>query len=506
MSVMIKKILQVILLAAICFSFGIPTGQAGAAAAQADYIPTLLTPADSSRVQTTRPAFTWTEVAGATGYKLKISTSPDFIGWAYEFNLKTTEYEPTFDFPDEKTIYWKVKPIGIIPSVYSDAFTFQSASPTVAPEMDRPVDGDYVSSLTPILRWQAVEHAVEYRLQLASDPDFTMQMTETSSVSTLYLIEQPLQYNQTWYWRVRAADADGDLSKWSPTRSFHTGMASPALIEPVDGAVIHTTRPTFTWEAVKGATSYQLFVSLDGTFSEGTRSWSLTETSFTPREDLYRGYTLYWRVIAVGEGTSASPTFEFESADPPSTPVLISPANSALLSTNTPRLVWSRVNRASHYEVEIATTPNFTGDVQQFSTPDADNEFTIPLENQIPPNSMIYWRVRSVSDNDDQSAWTKPLLFRTPNATPSIVTPPNGTTVDSPTPLFKWLPVTGAESYTVQISTSPTFDVATINLKSEQTEVQVSRPLAANTTYFWRVRANGVNPGLWSENQTLTTR
>jgi beta-glucosidase-like glycosyl hydrolase len=90
-----------------------------------------------------------------------------------------------------------------------------------------------------------------------------------------------------------------------------------AVTAPANGAMItHTRRPTFSWAAVTGATSYKLFVnitrndydwmapgSLLDRFSE---VGSTTGTSFTLTQDLPDRWTYKWYVVAQLAGGSTS--------------------------------------------------------------------------------------------------------------------------------------------------------------------------------------------------------
>src|SRR5699024_8390459 len=39
---------------------------------------------------------------------------------------------------------------------------------------------------------------------------------------------KPLQSDQTYYWKVRVRNRDGQWSSWSKTASFHTGLMNPS--------------------------------------------------------------------------------------------------------------------------------------------------------------------------------------------------------------------------------------------------------------------------------------
>jgi hypothetical protein len=67
--------------------------------------------------------------------------------------------------------------------------------------------------------WQTVSDALMYRIQVATDVNFT-NIVESKVVSTNSATIQ-LGYTTTYYWRVRAINAI-NVSPWSETRSFTT--------------------------------------------------------------------------------------------------------------------------------------------------------------------------------------------------------------------------------------------------------------------------------------------
>jgi hypothetical protein len=75
-----------------------------------------------------------------------------------------------------------------------------------------------------------------------------------------------------------------------------------------------------------------------------------------------------------------------------------------------------------------------------------------------------------------------------------------------------WFKVTGATSYRVQISTSPTFATSIVDSTSSAfggtvTMHTVQTPLPANTMIYWRVNAtNSWGTGPWSTAWSFKTK
>lgn len=79
-----------------------------------------------------------------------------------------------------------------------------------------------------------------------------------------------------------------------------------ALVEPV-GKVVRTTRPTFRWRPLGGASSYTVAV-VDAKFNVVEQGSGLTATEWTPSQPLPRGAVYGWQVTALRDGKEvASP-------------------------------------------------------------------------------------------------------------------------------------------------------------------------------------------------------
>ena len=84
----------------------------------------------------------------------------------------------------------------------------------------------------------------------------------------------------------------------------------------------------------------------------------------------------------------------------------------------------------------------------------------------------------------------------------SLQNPANGASGISKAPLFDWSVTSGAQSYEIEIATSPTFGSTIIEKKSGLLipQYSLSNPLTESTLYFWRVRpVNECKVGDWSE-------
>ncbi|MCY1021855.1 Ig-like domain-containing protein [Pyxidicoccus sp. MSG2] len=94
-----------------------------------------------------------------------------------------------------------------------------------------------------------------------------------------------------------SAPASAGSLPWRSVASLPLAQCPPT--QPPVGHWPHdfvgTARPTFSWTAVSGATSYTLYV-LDPAENIIVRQTNLTQTSFTPTSDLPGGVLLRWKV------------------------------------------------------------------------------------------------------------------------------------------------------------------------------------------------------------------
>jgi hypothetical protein len=160
-------------------------------------------------------------------------------------------------------------------------------------------------------------------MQLSLDSAFTQVVgegTKTSTGGTVTMIvgsgATDINYSffpgTTYYWRVKVSAPL--TSKWSTTRSFAFESSNTfALVSPANGAYNVPVKPLYTWTESTGATSYEISLSDDPTFT--ILNWSHTTTNlfYQDTEDLKNNTTYYWRVRGVtGTGTSTTDASEYK--------------------------------------------------------------------------------------------------------------------------------------------------------------------------------------------------
>lgn len=182
-------------------------------------------------------------------------------------------------------------------------------------------------------------------------------------------------------------------------------------------------------------------------------------------------------------------------------PVLKSPISGTKnLNFKSSNFSWSSVELATSYHLQIAKSSNFLSvDYENLSV----NDTTLNVQDLL-PNQQYFWRVKAkagLSESDWTSAWN----FKTSIGTTSLLLPDSSSFNNSLTLTLSWEPISGANSYKVQLSTTPNFSQIDFDLTSNSTSREIVG-LSHNTKYYWRVAGVGSDgDGDWSGTWNFTT-
>jgi M6 family metalloprotease-like protein len=182
---------------------------------------------------------------------------------------------------------------------------------------------------------------------------------------------------------------------------------TPSLVSPVGGSAVESLRPMLDWSDVTGAT-YSIQYSRYSNFSSAT-SLTATSSSIRTSSNLAKNVTYYWRVRSTADGLNSTwRTGSFRSANPPSTPSLLSPANGAAVVALQPTLDWSNsTNYPAGYQVQVSSSSTFSSNVIDLNV--AGSNYAIP--SPLSSGATYYWRVRSFNGAWQYSNWSPVFRF-----------------------------------------------------------------------------------------------
>lgn len=426
------------------------------------------------------PTLQWGRVTGAASYDVEVSSSPTFASVVYSVdNTANRRAVPTVALPPGD-VHWRVRSVSASGQMSGWATTVLSVSRSAGPTPVSPADGDVLQQpFNPVvLNWHPVSGVQSYELEVDTASDFVEPGVVRDIQTTSYLIQNP-QPTTTFHWRVRGVYAGGSVTEWSTARSYSIpGLPQVASdsVTPADGSDL-VEDVVLDWDAVPGARDYDVRVSTDRDFSPSSTVYSATvvSTRYSPSVT-YDNNQYYWQVrardvrgnVRPWTDVQAIPLRTFE-RDWPDKPEVKSPLNSAdqppLAAGDPFYFQWGPVDHASHYELQLGTSLQFSpGTFTSCFTRAATYTPTGPVPS--PPNGgecmpvpgrTYYWRVRGLDgpngENDEGGVlgrWSDIHTFEYQPSRVRVTAPADGETV--PIPTLRWEAAQDAEKYRVVVT------------------------------------------------------
>ncbi|MFZ1082077.1 MAG: fibronectin type III domain-containing protein [Candidatus Kryptoniota bacterium] len=482
-------------------------------------VPSLVSPLNGSTKQPLSDTLSWSASTSASRYQVELSTSSGFSSTIINDSAVTTTSKTTGTLTENTTYYWRVQAINSAGSSgWSSVWSFTTLTAVTAPSVPSlisPLNGSTNQPLSDTLNWGASTNASRYQVELSTSSSFASTIINDSTITSTSRITGTLSGSTTYYWRVQAINSAGS-SGWSNIWNFTTLTSLsvpsvPSLVSPLNGATNLPLDDTLSWGTSLNATHYQVEVSDSSSFSSTVINDStITSTSRTTGA-LSEGTLYYWRVQAINAAGSSgwSTAWNFSTLTPvilPTVPFLISPPNG---STNQPladTLSWNPSPNASHYQVEVSTSPSFSSTIINDLTITSTSKITGALSGSTP----YYWRVQAIN-SAGSSGWSNIWSFTTltPVTVPTVpllVSPLNGSTNQPISDTLNWNSSQNVSRYQVEISTSSTFGSTIIDDSTITSTSKITGALSGSTTYYWRVQAlNSVGSSGWSNVWSFTT-
>ena len=428
-----------------------------------------------------RPTLKWNAVTGAAKYEVYRARSKD--GDYIKYSTVTgTSYTNISYIENGNTYYYKVRALksdgtaGAWSSIVSVTYKQTLPAPIVT--------GGNDAQGRPTLTWKAVTGAAKYEVYRArsKDGDYIKYSTVTG---TSYTNTSYIENGNTYYYKVRALDANGTAGAWSSVVSVTYKQTLPA--PTVTGGNDSQGRPTLTWKAVTGAAKYEVYRarSMNGDYIKYS---TVTGTSYTNTSYIEDGNTYYYKVRALdANGTAGawssivSVTYRAASTGTLSAPSVTGGKD----SQGRPTLTWKAVTGAAKYEVYRARSMN--GDYIKYSTVTGTSYTNT---SYIEDGNTYYYKVRALKSDGTAGAWSS-VVSVTYKQTLSAPTVTGGNDAQG-RPTLTWNAVTGAAKYEVYRARSKdgTYSKYSTTTGTAYTN---SSYLTSGATYYYKVRALKAN-------------
>lgn len=474
--------------------------------------PTLVDPPTNKVTNDSTPDLFWNAVSG-TGITYEVQVDDQTAFNSPEFSpaaTSLTQITVSPALPDGK-YSWRVRALNDlnVPGPWSlvRVFTIDTSDPA-APEVIGPLNNLITNDTTPTFSWKAVLGATSYRLDIATDENFTSFAPGGSGIVVIKspytpVVSNNLSNGQYW-WRVQALDAAGNQSDYTLGGTFTVSV----LKTPLNGVFTTDTTPTFTWNAVTGAT-YQLQVDNNEDFGSPLAITCLPTalTCTVPNATPLSFGTYYWRVNV--NGVPSLTWVVTVSPPPPLAPAIIVPKANAFTNDNTPTVSWKPVAGANLYEVQVDNDATFVSPI--FTRADVNTTYTTVTPSL--PDGIYSVRVRALNIYGSPSAWSKPIKFTVDTAAPAapaLTAPIMNAVLTDNTPVLSWKAVTGANRYRVELASDPSFLGGTFIINGAivaTTSYTVPNAVALeNGNYWWRIRSIDAAGNLGPASEVRTFR
>jgi hypothetical protein len=190
--------------------------------------PVLIGLRDDVMVRVATPEFGWSRPDGIDRYHLQVSREEAFSKlFLDESSYRGERYTPATGLAPGH-YYWRVASIDDAGArgPWSDASAFEYRAVPDAPAPEAPALGERVIDF----HWRDAGAGMRYQFQLDSEPGFDSPDLDRQTDVPAIAIERPVA--DEYFFRVRAIDATGYASPWSPTQSFTVSGSIWYLLAP----------------------------------------------------------------------------------------------------------------------------------------------------------------------------------------------------------------------------------------------------------------------------------
>ncbi|MBI4615900.1 MAG: matrixin family metalloprotease [Planctomycetes bacterium] len=407
---------------------------------------------------------------------------------AFSFNYQGSTSIATYTSGDGvHAVYWQADGSGMSASTLAVTWSWYSGSTAV--HFDMIFNGTH--------NWSANPASNQFDIQTVALHEFGHALGLGHSN-----VAGAVMYPSVGAGVVKRSPTADDISGAAAQYPSGTGSAPGMASQIAPSGTISSTTPTYTWNAVSGATSYELLVHPSGQPNPILSVQNIATTSYSTVTPLPGEASYYWWVRArnaAGTGPWSN-TFQFTiSAPTPGMPSQISPIGPT--SVNPPVLTWNAAANATKYEILVNQINGQANIVTQTNIQGT----TFTPANPLPAGFSYYWWVRGWNGTKS-GLWSNTVSFSfstTVLGTPTTIAPTG--TISTGTPTFSWNAAANATSYDLLVNQSGgASGIISVNA-IVGTSYQHATALPAGSSYAWFVRArNGGAVGSWSASTSFT--
>ncbi|HEU5291428.1 MAG TPA: T9SS type A sorting domain-containing protein [Cyclobacteriaceae bacterium] len=445
----------------------------------------------------------WIGVTGAASYQLDVSED-NFASFVSGYNSKsiTGTFAIVSGLNANSTLSYRVRAI----SAGGSSANSNVISATTLPTAPVAIAATNISATGFAANWNSVPGVTGYQLDVSTD-NFTTFLPGYNSKSLTGTTEalSDLVPSTLYQYRLRYVNAAG-VSGNSNVMNVMTGAAGttpPDAPLATSASGVNVTSFVANWNAITGATSYQLDVSDDNfaTFLAGYNSKDVSGVSEFI-SGLSANTSFSFRVRAINTGGTSTNSNIIDVTTLPIAPLAISATG---VSSDGFSANWNSVPNVTEYQLDVSTD-DFVTFLAGYNSKSV--AVTTDVLTGLSPSTLYKYRVRYVntngaSGNSNVVSVTTGAAGTSPPPTPVATSASNIGLVSF---VANWNAATGATSYQLDVSEDNFvsflmgYNSLSVDASSSQ---QAIASLAEGKTYYYRLRA--VNEGGVSANSNTVT-
>ena len=262
------------------------------------------------------------------------------------------------------------------------------------------------------------------------------------------------------------------------------------LLDPPEpqgiAAVYGNTSSSISFSKVQNAAQYRVVLARDLEGKQAARTALIKPDEPFVFEGLDDG-SYYLLATSIGEegleGAPSKPS-EIKVRRKPLPPDIVAPLDKAALPEMPLKSQWHNVLGVSAYQVQIATTPDFTGPLIE----SGDLKKTIYHSQEL-KGGTYYLRVRSLAEDGYAGDWSASREFSVVKLLPPSLRKPDG---DDNKLYLEWEPMKGATGYHLQIARDEAFGSIIIDQTPAESKLVLENPPEPGK-YYMRVAARNAD-------------
>jgi hypothetical protein len=260
--------------------------------------PSLVFPANNDSNRAIVLTMKWRRATNASKYHLRISVDSLFTSTVFDDSLVADTSKSVGSLSNKTKYFWQVRSGNVagyssFTSVYN--YTTIVDTPSI-PTPVYPTEGAVDIPQTILFKWNRVNDAQSYRLQIASDSLFTTLISDVQNIAdTFWQSALPKGFTK-YFWRVRASNIGG-TSAYCGVKNFRTILSTPVLHLPSNNS--HQLQSVqFDWLNDINAERFYFQIAEDSLFNNIVRSDTLLTDTTENITGLILGSRYFWRVRA----------------------------------------------------------------------------------------------------------------------------------------------------------------------------------------------------------------